>query len=146
MPKLNLWTWPVGSGGLIWWMRLVPWIIWRIQWQGGVFWLDYWRQVDWCRWPNWTVFRASVPPGAQLWLIESGGPRHYADAYFTPGDYLVVGRETVGLPPQLLRENPQQWLRLPMFNPQSRSLNLSKCVAAVLYEALRQQGFAGELI
>ncbi len=108
--------------------------------------MDYWRQVDWCRWPNWTVFRASVPPGAQLWLIESGGPRHYADAYFTPGDYLVFGRETVGLPPQLLRDNPQQWLRLPMFNPQSRSLNLSNCVAAVLYEALRQQGFAGELI
>jgi len=49
------------------------------------------------------------------------------------------------LPRQLLEQNRERWLRIPMFNAKSRSLNLSNCVALVLFEALRQQGFAGEL-
>jgi tRNA (cytidine/uridine-2'-O-)-methyltransferase len=49
------------------------------------------------------------------------------------------------LPKQLLADNRERWLRIPMFNPHARSLNLSNCVALVLFEALRQQGFAGEL-
>jgi len=61
-----------------------------------------------------------------------------------PDDYLVFGRETAGLPRQLLEQNRAHWLRIPMFNAQSRSLNLSNCVALVLFEALRQQGFTGE--
>jgi tRNA (cytidine/uridine-2'-O-)-methyltransferase len=57
----------------------------------------------------------------------------------------VFGRETAGLPAQLLEQHPGQWLRIPMFNVQSRSLNLSNCVALVLFEALRQQGFPKEI-
>jgi tRNA (cytidine/uridine-2'-O-)-methyltransferase len=49
------------------------------------------------------------------------------------------------LPKPLLEKHPENWLRIPMFNAQSRSLNLSNCVALVLFEALRQQGFAGEI-
>jgi tRNA (cytidine/uridine-2'-O-)-methyltransferase len=64
---------------------------------------------------------------------------------FEANDYLVFGRETAGLPKQLLEVNCDRWLRIPMFNDQARSLNLSNCVALVLYEALRQQGFAMEL-
>ena len=60
-------------------------------------------------------------------------------------DYLVFGRETAGLPRALLEENRERWLRIPMFNPEARSLNLSNCVATVLFEALRQQGFPGEI-
>jgi tRNA (cytidine/uridine-2'-O-)-methyltransferase len=56
----------------------------------------------------------------------------------------VFGRETAGLPKTLLETNREQWLRIPMFNAEARSLNLSNCVALVLFEALRQQGFAGE--
>lgn len=105
--------------------------------------MDYWQQVDWRRWPNWPAFRAGLPPGARLWLVESGGPRRYDEAVFGPDDYLVFGRETLGLPTALLEQHGNTWLRIPMFNPAARSLNLSNCVALVLFEALRQQGFAG---
>ena len=57
----------------------------------------------------------------------------------------MFGRETAGLPDALLEAHREQWLRLPMFNPAARSLNLANCVAVVLYEALRQNGFPGEL-
>lgn len=107
--------------------------------------MDYWQQVKWHRWPNWRAFCDQLPAGARLWFIESDGPKRYSEAVFAPGDYLVFGRETAGLPKSLLAENPGQWLRVPMFNPESRSLNLSNCVALVLYEALRQQGFPAEI-
>jgi tRNA (cytidine/uridine-2'-O-)-methyltransferase len=77
--------------------------------------------------------------------VESNGPKLYSGAKFQPDDYIVFGRETAGLPKKLLEENREQWLRIPMFNPDARSLNLSNCVALVLFEALRQQGFSGEL-
>ena len=82
---------------------------------------------------------------ARLWFVESNGPRLYTEASFAPDDYLVFGRETAGLPKKLLEENRGGWLRIPMFNAQARSLNLSNCVALVLFEALRQQGFQGEV-
>lgn len=103
--------------------------------------MDYWQHVEWRRWRNWAEFAASVPTGAKLWLVESGGPRRYDEARFGAGDYLVFGRETAGLPKALLEANREGWLRIPMLNPEARSLNLSNCVALVLYEALRQQGF-----
>ena len=107
--------------------------------------MDYWQHVTWRKWPNWTAFTESVPPGARLWFIESGGPRLYSEAKFGGDDYLVFGRETAGLPKALLEKNRDTWLRIPMFNEKSRSLNLSNCAALVLYEALRQRGFANEL-
>lgn len=106
--------------------------------------MDYWRQVEWRRWRNWAEFAASVPADAKLWLVESGGPKRYDEVRFAAGDYLVFGRETAGLPQVLLEADRERWLRIPMFNPEARSLNLSNCVALVLYEALRQQGFAGK--
>ena len=105
--------------------------------------MDYWEQVDWHRWANWTAFRKQLVSNARLWLIESGGPKHYAEVSYSRDDYLVFGRETAGLPKGLLEEFGRQWLRIPMLNPESRSLNLSNCVALVLFEALRQQGFDG---
>jgi tRNA (cytidine/uridine-2'-O-)-methyltransferase len=105
--------------------------------------MDYWRLVEWHRWPNWEVFVASVPAGAHFWFIEQGGPRRYTDATFEPDDYLVFGRETAGLPPSLLERHRDAWLHLPMLNPATRSLNLSNCAAIVLFEALRQTGFGG---
>jgi tRNA (cytidine/uridine-2'-O-)-methyltransferase len=107
--------------------------------------MDYWQHVQWQRWKDWRQFKQSLPPSARLWLVESNGPRHYAEVYFQADDYLVFGRETAGLPPQVLEEHRDTWLRIPMWNPQARSINLSNCVAIVLYEALRQQGFGGEL-
>jgi tRNA (cytidine/uridine-2'-O-)-methyltransferase len=100
--------------------------------------MDYWQQVDWKRWPNWTEFTQNLPPQARLWYIESDGPQIYTEVRFNPDDYLVFGRETAGLPQQLLHQNREHWLGIPMLNPQSRSLNLSNCAAIVLFEALRQ--------
>jgi tRNA (cytidine/uridine-2'-O-)-methyltransferase len=97
--------------------------------------MDYWQHVDWRRWADWASFRESLPASARLWFIESNGPRRYTQAEYLTDDYIVFGRETAGLP---------RALRIPMFNPQARSLNLSNCVALVLFEALRQQGFQGE--
>ena len=105
--------------------------------------MDYWQQVQWHRWKNWNEFTEKLPAGARLWFVESNGATLYSDVKFAPDDYLVFGRETAGLPGKLLEANRGHWLRIPMFNAESRSLNLSNCVALVLFEALRQQGFPG---
>jgi len=107
--------------------------------------MDYWRHVEWHRWKDWPTFAEGLPSTARLWLVESNGPRLYTEADFISDDYLVFGRETAGVPKQLLKAHHERWLRIPMFNPQARSLNLSNCVALVLFEALRQQGFKGEI-
>lgn len=107
--------------------------------------MDYWRQVEWHRWANWQTFFEKLPAEARLWFVESDGSKRYSEVDFSPDDYLVFGRETAGLPKSLLEQNRESWLRIPMFNARSRSLNLSNCVALVLFEALRQQGFAGEI-
>ncbi len=108
--------------------------------------MDYWQQVAWHRWKNWTAFAGKLSPDARLWFIESNGAKNYSEVKFEADDYLVFGRETAGLPKQLLEQHRESWLRIPMFNAESRSLNLSNCVALVLFEALRQQGFAGEIL
>ena len=107
--------------------------------------MDYWQQVQWHRWKNWAAFEASVPTESVMWFVESGGPKRYTEARFGMEDYLVFGRETAGLPKALTEGNPERWLRIPMFNAAARSLNLSNCAALVLFEALRQLGFKGEL-
>jgi tRNA (cytidine/uridine-2'-O-)-methyltransferase len=107
--------------------------------------MDYWQHVEWHRWANWQAFAEKLPAGARLWFIESGGLKLYTEAKFAPDDYLVFGRETAGLPKQWLTHHADCWLRIPMFNAQSRSLNLANCAALVLFEALRQQGFASEI-
>jgi tRNA (cytidine/uridine-2'-O-)-methyltransferase len=107
--------------------------------------MDYWQHVQWHRWANWAAFEEQLPKDARLWFIESGGPKRYDEVQFGPDDYLVFGRETAGLPKQLLEKHAGRWLRIPMFNEMSRSLNLSNCATLVLFEALRQQGFKQEV-
>lgn len=103
--------------------------------------MDYWRHVAWKRWPSWSSFTAALPHEKRPWFIEGGGPVRYDQAGFTRGDYLVFGRETAGLPADLLHAARDRWLHIPMAHPEARSLNLSNCVALVAYEALRQLGF-----
>ena len=107
--------------------------------------MDYWQHVEWHRWANWKAFEEKLPVSAKLWFVESGGPKIYSEVKFFTDDYLVFGRETAGLPRRLLAVHRERWLRIPMFDEKSRSLNLSNCVALVLFEALRQQGFKGEV-
>ena len=101
--------------------------------------MDYWQHLQWRRWPDWPSFLQHLPPNARVWLVEQGAPRAYHSAQFQPGDVLAFGRESTGLPPALLAAAQDRWLDIPMPNPRCRSLNLSNCVAIVLFEALRQQ-------
>jgi tRNA (cytidine/uridine-2'-O-)-methyltransferase len=108
--------------------------------------MDYWQHVEWHRWKNWSDFAASVVADSRLWFVESNGPKRYTEVLFKSNDYLIFGRETAGLPLALLEQNREKWLRIPMFNTAARSLNLSNCVALVLFEALRQQNFSAEIL
>jgi tRNA (cytidine/uridine-2'-O-)-methyltransferase len=78
----------------------------------------------------------------RVFAIETKGERNYADARYEPGDVLLFGSETRGLPAEVLHDmDPEQILSIPM-RAGNRSLNLSNAVALVLYEAWRQSGFA----
>jgi tRNA (cytidine/uridine-2'-O-)-methyltransferase len=81
--------------------------------------------------------------GARLFSVETGGARRYCEAAFRPGDALLFGTETRGLPAEVLAQVPRErQLTIPM-HPHNRSLNLANAVALVVYEAWRQNGFAG---
>ncbi|MBT5926381.1 MAG: tRNA (uridine(34)/cytosine(34)/5-carboxymethylaminomethyluridine(34)-2'-O)-methyltransferase TrmL, partial [Verrucomicrobia bacterium] len=108
--------------------------------------MDYWKHVTWSKWPHWSAFLEQKTSQSNLWFVESDGPKSYVEVDFGPNDYLVFGRETAGLPAELVQQHRDHWLRIPMMNKEARSLNLSNSVALVLYEALRQQGFPGELL
>jgi tRNA (cytidine/uridine-2'-O-)-methyltransferase len=107
--------------------------------------MDYWKHVTWHKWANWASFHESEGGKGSFWYVESGGKKHYGEVTIEPNDYLVFGRESAGLPQRLIEQSPEHWVRIPMFNEESRSLNLSNCAAIVLYEALRQQGFPDQI-
>ncbi len=103
--------------------------------------LDYWHLLDLREWKNFAQLKDAHPAG-RFFFIETTGARHYAEVEYRPDDFLVFGRETKGLPKELLDECPDAVVRIPMASD-IRSLNLSNCAALVLYEALRQTGFPG---
>ncbi len=77
-------------------------------------------------------------PHARLLFIETDAPHLYTEFQFAAGDVLVLGRETKGLPQELLKQNQERCLMVPMPNARVRSLNLATTAGIVLYEALRQ--------
>ncbi len=101
--------------------------------------LDYWKDVKLETWPTLEALRAKADPSAQFWFLSTKASESPWTADFKPGDYLVFGRETSGLPKELIEAEGQQALRIPMVPGGTRSLNLSTAVAIVLYEAVRQQ-------
>lgn len=83
----------------------------------------------------------SVAPGSpSFYFLSTKAAKSYAEAAFRPGDHLIFGKETKGLPEDLLAANYQNTIRIPM-RAEARSLNLSNSVAITVYEALRQNGF-----
>jgi tRNA (cytidine/uridine-2'-O-)-methyltransferase len=105
--------------------------------------LDYHEYAEVRHHPSWPDFvRDCAPASARLFALTTRGTRTVHEAVFQPGDWLVFGAETRGLP-TALRESiaPEQQLRLPM-RPGQRSLNLSNAVAVTVFEAWRQNGFA----
>ena len=101
--------------------------------------LDYWPEVKLSRHPNLDALYAALPE-ARFVYLTTRADRVYTDWAFQPRDCLVFGRETRGLPEELLRRNWDNCLRIPISNPNVRSLNLATAVGIVLYEALRQLG------
>ena len=101
--------------------------------------LDYWPEVELHRHRDIGALRAALHGARFVYLTTRGGVS-YADWPFSTDDCLVFGCESRGLPPELLRENPESLVTIPMPNPRVRSLNLATSVAVVLYEALRQTG------
>jgi len=103
--------------------------------------LDYWPFLKLHIHENLHGFLQTVAT-ENFWFLTAYGKRSYAEINYRPDDFLVFGKETAGLPKELLAAYPERTVRIPM-GSELRSLNLSNSVAIVLYEALRQQGFPG---
>lgn len=101
--------------------------------------LDYWKDVKLSVWDSFAGLQAAAHPSAMFWFLSTKATRSPWKAAFSPGDYLVFGRETAGLPEELVAAAGDHALRIPMSPGGTRSLNLSTSVAIVLYEAARQQ-------
>ena len=102
--------------------------------------MDYWKDLDVETYLNWEDFSLKNP-SALLYIATTKGQRVYTDVSFEPDCYLVFGKESAGIPEELLVEHPSHCIRIPMAG-ETRSLNLSNSVAVVLYEALRQNQFS----
>jgi tRNA (cytidine/uridine-2'-O-)-methyltransferase len=100
--------------------------------------MDYWEDVDVRRHVAWEDFAESVEE-RRVWMLTTKAQRTIWDADFAPGDVLLFGPESRGLPEALLASAPERCLRIPMA-PGARSLNLATAVGIALYEALRQTG------
>ncbi len=103
--------------------------------------LDYWHLLNVCYHDSLEDF-FSYAAGGRFHFVETKGRHDYTEVEYQESDYLVFGKETTGLPPELLEQREDEVIRIPMRN-EARSLNLSNSVAIVTYEALRQQGFPG---
>lgn len=103
--------------------------------------LDYWHAVDITYYSSFADFAAKHPDG-RFFFIETNGDTYHSDAQYRDGDFFVFGKETTGIPQEILMQYPGQVIRIPMGDA-TRSLNLSNTAAVILYEALRQVGYPG---
>ena len=103
--------------------------------------MDYWQHLDLHRYMNYSEF-CSRNPGARVWMATTKAKYIYTEVEYGPNDYIMFGKESAGIPEEILVENEEHCIRIPML-PTIRSLNLSNSVNIILYEALRQQNFAG---
>lgn len=102
--------------------------------------MDYWPQVDVTRYLNWQDF-LSKNPGAKIYMATTKGRKVYTEVSYEPDCYLMFGKESAGIPEEILKEHPDTCVRIPMIG-ETRSLNLSNSAAIILYEALRQNQFS----
>jgi tRNA (cytidine/uridine-2'-O-)-methyltransferase len=105
--------------------------------------LDYWHLVNISYYDSFAELQEKHK-GARFFYFTTKGRHRHSDVQFQDGDFLVFGKETKGLPEELLMENEEQCLRIPMYS-EARSLNLSNSVAIAVYEALRQTDYDGLL-
>ena len=103
--------------------------------------LDYWDRLDVTRYMDYGDF-LDRNPGARIFYATTKGKHRYTDVTYRDGDYIMFGKESAGIPEEILVEHPETCIRIPML-PEERSLNLANSVAIVTYEALRQLDFPG---
>lgn len=101
--------------------------------------LDYWDKLDVHIYDNYQDF-LDKNPGAKIYMATTKAPKIYTEASYEPDCFIMFGKESAGIPEEILVEHEEDSIRIPM-NYDIRSLNLSNSVAIVLYEALRQNNF-----
>ena len=103
--------------------------------------LDYWDKLDVSIYKDYEEFDRACGM-RRIWYVTTKAERSYTDVEYLPDDLLMFGKETAGIPEEILVQNRDRCIRIPMVAGE-RSLNLSNAAAIVLYEALRQNGFNG---
>ncbi len=103
--------------------------------------LDYWPRLDVTIYDDYNDFLAKNP-GAVIYMATTKAKRTYADVTYPEDCYIMFGKESAGIPEEILVSHEETCVRIPM-RPEERSLNLSNSVAIVLYEAMRQRDFSG---
>lgn len=103
--------------------------------------LDYWEHLDVTVYDSYRDF-LEKNPDARIYMATTKARQIYTEAAYDKDAYIMFGRESAGIPEEILVEHQSDCIRIPM-NESIRSLNLSNSVAIVLYEALRQNGFSG---
>ena len=101
--------------------------------------MDYWNELDVTRYVNYEDF-LEKNPNAKIYMATTKGKHVYSDVHYENDCYIMFGKESAGIPEEILAHHKEQCIRIPMLN-EIRSLNLSNSVAVVLYEALRQNQF-----
>ena len=102
--------------------------------------MDYWKDLDVTTYVNWADF-CQKNPDAKIYYATTKARHVYSEVQYEPDCYIMFGKESAGIPEEILKENPDTCVRIPMMG-EIRSLNLSNSVAVVLYEALRQNDFS----
>ncbi|MBE6014667.1 MAG: tRNA (cytidine(34)-2'-O)-methyltransferase [Lachnospiraceae bacterium] len=102
--------------------------------------MDYWEKLDVRRYINFEDFKEKNP-GAVIYMATTKARKVYTEVQYEKDCYIMFGKESAGIPEEILKDNAKRCVRIPM-NDEIRSLNLSNSVAIMLYEALRQQEFA----
>ena len=102
--------------------------------------LDYWDKLDVTVYDNYEDF-LEKNPGAKIYMATTKAPHTYCDVRYEDDCYIMFGKESAGIPEDILVQHPDTAIRIPMIGD-IRSLNLSNSVAIVLYEALRHHDFA----
>lgn len=105
--------------------------------------LDYWELLDIRYYENFQDFMEKNQ-GIRLWMATTKARHIYTEVAYEENDYIMFGRESAGIPEEILMAHEAGTIRIPMLEV-ARSLNLSNSVAIIIYEALRQQGFPGML-
>lgn len=103
--------------------------------------MDYWKDLDVMTYIDYRDF-LEKNPGAKIYMATTKAQKMYTEVNYEPDCYIMFGKESAGIPEELLVQNRENCVRIPMME-QIRSLNLGNSAAIVLYEALRQNGFAG---